>query len=54
MASLSMSGVKGVALFLCLNRVARRMPAIMRLSHASSKTDVGQRLSICTEQSADK
>jgi hypothetical protein len=53
-ASLSKSGVKGVALFLCLNRVARRMPAIMRLSYVLSKTVIGRRLFICKEQSADR
>jgi hypothetical protein len=39
---------------LCLNKVAQRMPAMMRLSHTSSKTVVGIRLSICTEQSTDR
>jgi hypothetical protein len=53
-ASLSKSGVKGVALFLCLNKVAWRMPAIIRLSYMLSKTVVDMRLFICTEQSTDR
>jgi hypothetical protein len=53
-ASLSKLGVKNVALFLCLNKVARRMLAIIRLSYVSSKTVVGMRLFICIEQSINR
>jgi hypothetical protein len=54
MASLSRLGVKGVALFLCLNKVAQRMPAMMRLSYTLLKTVVGMRLFTCTERSTDR
>jgi hypothetical protein len=53
-ASLSKLGVKGVALFLCLNKITRRMPAIICLSYTSLKTVVSIRLFICIEQSTDK
>jgi hypothetical protein len=53
-ASLSRSGVKNVTLFLCLNKVARRMPAMIRLSYTLLKTVISIRLFICTERSADR
>jgi hypothetical protein len=44
-ASLSRLEVKGIALFLCLNKIARRMLAIIRLSYVLLKTVVSIRCS---------